>query len=169
MAQSELAQEMRELDSSTEGIYGEGFITGISERGSKIHVRVEMPNTTFVETFEKPKPPTHHYKFTRVAEHYGLGLVDVDALDGEAVLCMHNPATHEWEIVDAKNESPAFVSSPVFVLSFIFAPIAVTLESLRLYKYGDITLPRMCWDIISTTTIWAVVGYMLLYTIRLLL
>jgi hypothetical protein len=94
-----LSAELRELESATDGEVVEGYITEIRRTMEKsysedsteqIEVTVETPIDEFTQTFAKPKPPLSDWPFTRLAEEYGQGLTDVDALEGEAVPCRYD-------------------------------------------------------------------------------
>lgn len=94
----ELAAEMSQFESATEGDTTMGTIMEPpegNERG-EIEVRVENTLDEFTQPFEKPKPPMDEYAFYRLAEAYGTGLADTTDLGGAKVPCRY--ADGEWRI-----------------------------------------------------------------------
>lgn len=139
MVDAELAQELRELDAVTDGRTATGIVTDVSHRPSrppvhseeKIIVEVTLPHTSFEQRFEKPKPPTEQYPFTRIAEQYGQGLVDIDGLVGQKVNCVYDENNNEWSIVDPGDEMS--LPSVLWWAQFFILPIHIFVWLVRQY------------------------------------
>ena len=110
MADRELTEELRAIESGSDGHTAIGVVTEIEKRGSDtIAVTVELPHgEEFTDYFDQPMPPTEDYAFTRIANEYGHGLTDIDALDGNTVDCGYNflEKDDDWVIIDPAYRPP---------------------------------------------------------------
>ena len=168
MSDGELTEELRELEATTEGRVATGIITDISSAGDEIVVTVEFPHDSFTERFQKPRPPTNHYKFTRVAESYSQGLVDIEELDGETVGCVYDEHSDEWSIIDPKTDTglPFWMATFPGMLLFLFtAPLFVAHEQFVKFKYGQVTALEALLITLTVAVAWGIVYALFHYTL----
>lgn len=91
---SELVEKMRDYEQNKDGVYRSAWVAEIIPDGEEIHMKVASPNISFTESFAWPSPDTK--RFEKVAEKYGVGLIDISELHGEEVLC--EKVNGEWQI-----------------------------------------------------------------------
>lgn len=91
----ELAEELRDYSTRKDGRYVEGVVMDVDEskRGG-IKIDVETPTKTFTDCYNKPSP--EEGAFEEIADEYGQGLVDINALEGNTVWCKERG--NDWEI-----------------------------------------------------------------------
>jgi len=159
-----LATELRKLQSASDGEIVYGVVTKVPYKDTvngevRVKIEVENPIDSFTALFKEPKPPLGDSPLYRVADEYGQGFADLDALEGEKVPCRYTDG--DWEVVVPKSRREKLIGN-LFqghedtARSLLMITSSILVAPITLYAFpavvdddvGDAMFSAVLWNVI---------------------